>query len=103
MSQFHGGFFVRSVDASGPDRFLPAPHAQPPGAIEVPQLVPVSAKALATPPTSDRKVKRTLAVPSRVLDEVRVFSQATDRSLSWSLETAYIAARERLHAATARS
>ncbi|MDI1431986.1 hypothetical protein [Polyangium sorediatum] len=90
-------------DASGPARFLPAPPAQPPQAIEVPQLVSVSAKALETPPTSDKKVKRTLAVPSRVLDEVRVFSTATDRSLSWSLETAYLAARERLHAATARS
>lgn len=80
-------------------RFLVPPPPEPPARVVVPRLVPVFAKALPEPPKADDKVLLRLALPARVLEEVRDFATSTDRSLSWSVQRAFVLTRGRLHAA----
>lgn len=82
-----------------PPRFLVPPPVVPPAGVAVPRLVPVFMKALPPPPDEDDKVKLTLALPSRVLDELRELATAGDRSLSWCAQKAFVLVRGRLHAA----
>ncbi len=86
---------------ASPPRFLVPPPVEPPAAVAVPRLVPVFMKALPPPPDAADKVKLTLALPSRVLEELRELATAGDRSSSWCVQKAFMLVRGRLHAAEA--
>lgn len=78
------------------------PSASAPPPLDVPRLVPVHAKALGTLAGSDDKVGERMTLPEVMLREVTTFATSRDRSLSWTVQKAYLLTRDRLHHATAR-
>jgi uncharacterized small protein (TIGR04563 family) len=82
--------------------FTVAPPSSAPPQLDVPRLVPVHAKALGILAGSDDKVGERMMLPEAMLREVTTFATSRDRSLSWTVQTAYLLTRDRLHHATAR-
>jgi len=83
-----------------PARFMAPPPSEPPKDVVVPRLVPVFAKALPDAPSTSDKVLLKVLFPPRVLEELQQFAAGTDRSLSWSMQQAYVLVRSRMHHAT---
>jgi uncharacterized small protein (TIGR04563 family) len=82
--------------------FTLAPPSSAPPQLDIPRLVPVHAKALGPLAGSDDKVGQRMALPEAMLREVTDFATSRDRSLSWTVQKAYLLTRDRLHHATAR-
>jgi hypothetical protein len=76
-------------------RKRPAPPAKPPHNL----TLPASAPAIPTPEETKDKQMLALAIPERVLRELRSFSVGADQSVSWTLQQAIRLVRPRLHAA----
>ncbi len=89
------------VPTTGIPRFLVAPPSVPPPGVVVPRLVPVFAKPLAPAPPSSARLMLTLALPTRLAEELQTLATAADRSLSWCVQQTIVLVRSRLHAATA--
>jgi len=79
-------------------RVRPAPPPKPPPSLQLPQTAPL----LSIPTDSTDKKMLNLALPERVLRELRIFAVGADQSLSWTLQQAIRLVRPRLHAATTR-
>jgi uncharacterized small protein (TIGR04563 family) len=87
-------------ESTAPPRFMVPPANEPPADVVVPRLVPVFAKVLPEPPSGDDKVQLAVTLSERVLQEIQDFAVGADRSLSWSVQKAYVLVRDRVHAAT---
>jgi len=83
-------------DEGNPCSPLPAPPAQPP-----PELsVPGEAAAPGELALSGDKVALQVALPSRLVEELKALAGHGDRSMSFLLQKAYQTTRARLHGAT---
>jgi hypothetical protein len=71
------------------------PKAQPPAEVSLPPRAP---EPPALPPSTE-KVKLTVAVPKRVLNEAQAVADVADRSLNWALQQAWLRSRGRMRAA----
>lgn len=87
---------TQEVDRLGtPTGAMRVPKAQPPKESSVPPLAP-EPPAL---PASTDKMKLTVTVPKRVLNEAQAVADVADRSLHWALQQAWLHARGRMLAA----
>jgi hypothetical protein len=73
-----------------------APPAEPPPELLVPEQAP-EVPAIAS--SDSTKVLARIALPERVVGEITEQARFGDRSMSWTVQKAYLLARTRLHAA----